>query len=83
LPEESYQAWTSTYLWRNLYGHEFLYAGPLFIHQFSHMWIDFRGVQDEYMRNKAIDYFENSRRATYIQAATIRDSQPERLCRLR
>jgi len=67
LPEESYHAWTRTYEWRSLYGHEFLYAGPLFIHQFSHMWIDFRGIQDEYMRSKAIDYFENSRRATYIQ----------------
>ena len=65
LPEKSYQTWTSTYDWRSLYGYEFLYAGPLFIHQLSHMWIDFRGIQD--MRNKAIDYFENSRRATYIQ----------------
>src|SRR6185436_4913255 len=67
LPEESYQAWTSTYDWRNLYGYEFLYAGPLFIHQLSHMWIDFREIQDEYMRRKGIDYFENSRRATYVQ----------------
>jgi hypothetical protein len=67
LPEESYQAWTSTYKWKKLYGFEFLYAGPLFVHQLSHMWIDFRGIQDEYMRNKATDYFENSRRATYIQ----------------
>jgi len=31
------------------------------------MWIDFRGIQDDYMRSKEIDYFENSRRATYIQ----------------
>ena len=67
LSDESYQAWTSTYEWRNLYGREFLYAGPLFIHQLSHMWLDFRGIQDEYMRDKGIDYFENSRRATYIQ----------------
>ena len=67
LPKESYHAWTSTYEWRSLYGYEFLYAGPLFIHQLSHMWIDFRGIQDEYMRHKGIDYFENSRRATYIQ----------------
>jgi len=67
LPEETYQAWTSTYEWMSLYDHEFLYAGPLFIHQLSHMWIDFRGIQDEYMRQKGIDYFENSRRATYIQ----------------
>jgi hypothetical protein len=65
LPAESYRAWTRTYKWKKLYGTEFLYAGPLFIHQFSHMWIDFRGIQDEYMRGKAIDYFENSRRAAY------------------
>jgi hypothetical protein len=69
LPEESYRAWTRTYKWKNLYGHEFLYAGPLFIHHLSHMWIDFRGIQDEYMRGKAIDYFENSRRAIYAQQA--------------
>lgn len=67
LPAASYRAWTSTYRWKKLYGHEFLYAGPLFIHQLSHMWIDFRGIQDEFMRGKAIDYFENSRRATYVQ----------------
>jgi hypothetical protein len=67
LPARSYQAWTRSYKWKKLYGREFLYAGPLFIHQLSHMWIDFRGIQDEYMRGKASDYFENSRRATYIQ----------------
>src|ERR1044072_6831668 len=33
------------------------------------MWIDFRGIQDEYMRGKAINYFENSRRAIYAQQA--------------
>lgn len=69
LPEESYRAWTRMYKWKKLYGHEFVYAGPLFIHQLSHMWIDFRGIQDEYMSEKAIDYFENSRRAIYAQQA--------------
>ena len=67
LPPESYRAWTRTYKWKKLYGHEFLYAGPLFIHHLSHMWIDFRGIQDDYMRGKAINYFENSRRAIYAQ----------------
>jgi hypothetical protein len=76
LPAKSYPAWTRTYKWKKLYGHEFLYAGPLFIHQLSHMWIDFRGIQDEYMRNHAIDYFENTRRATYIQQQyAIRNSR--------
>jgi hypothetical protein len=69
LPADSYPAWTHTYKWKELYGHEFLYAGPLFIHHLSHMWIDFRGIQDEYMSDKAIDYFENSRRAIYAQQA--------------
>lgn len=67
LPAESYQAWTESYRWKKLYGIEFLYAGPLFIHQMSHIWIDFRGIQDEFMRARGIDYFENSRRATYVQ----------------
>jgi len=66
LPRESWAQWTSTYDWRTLYDHELLYAGPLFIHQFSHIWIDFRGIQDDYMRDRRIDYFENSRRATYV-----------------
>ncbi|MBA3763483.1 MAG: hypothetical protein H0X04_09095 [Chthoniobacterales bacterium] len=67
LPAKSYQAWTETYRWKKLYGIEFLYAGPLFIHQLSHVWIDFRGIQDDFMRERGIDYFENSRRATYAQ----------------
>jgi hypothetical protein len=66
LPAESYRAWSRTYRWKKLYGHEFLYGGPLFMHQLSHIWIDFRKLQDAFMREKAIDYFENSRRATYV-----------------
>lgn len=67
LPRENFAAWCSTYEWKNIYGYEFLYGGPLFIHQFSHMWIDFRGIQDAFMRDRGIDYFENSRRAAYVQ----------------
>lgn len=67
LPSESYDEWVSTYKWKKIYGYEFLYAGPLFIHQLSHLWIDFRSIQDEFMRKKKSDYFENSRRATYVQ----------------
>ncbi|WP_040855923.1 glucoamylase family protein [Thiorhodovibrio frisius] len=67
LSEASFPAWTSTYQWENLYGIDFLYAGPLFIHQFSHAWIDFRDIRDDFMREKHCDYFENSRRATYVQ----------------
>jgi len=67
LSRETYRAFTTSFEWREIYGRELLYSGPLFIHQLSHIWIDFRGIQDELMRDKGIDYFENSRRATYIQ----------------
>ena len=67
LPEASYKAWTGTYRWIKLYGYEFLYAGPLFVHQLSHVWIDFRDIRDDYMRDRGIDYSENSRRATLVQ----------------
>jgi hypothetical protein len=67
LPRESYAAWCSSYSWRKIYGHELLHSGPLFTHQLSHLWIDFRGIQDDYMRGQCLDYFQNSRRAAYAQ----------------
>lgn len=67
LPADSFGAWTGTYQWENLYDVELLFAAPLFTHQLSHVWIDFRGIQDAFMREKRSDYFENSRRATRIQ----------------
>ena len=67
LPTESYAAWASTYQWKEIYGHAFLYGASLFIHQYSHCWVDFRGIQDAFMRDRGIDYYENSCRATYVQ----------------
>ncbi len=40
---------------------------PLFGHQYSHCWIDFRGIADAYMVAKGITYAENTRRATLAQ----------------
>ena len=57
----------SHYRWRRLYGLELAYAGPLFIHQMPQSFIDFRGIRDAFMREHDSDYFENSRRATYVQ----------------
>jgi hypothetical protein len=65
--KESWNHWTSNYVWANYYGQEFVSFAPLFGHQFSHLFIDFKGIQDEFMQKKGIDYFENSRRATYAQ----------------
>jgi hypothetical protein len=66
---EAWDEWLKTYKdhWGKFNGQEFLSFGPHFGHQYSHVWIDFRGIQDEFMRSKGIDYFENSRRATYAQ----------------
>lgn len=74
IPESSYAAWLRTYEWRTLYEIEHVYAGPLFIHQLSHLWVDFRGIHDAYMRERGIDYFGNSRRATYVQRAYAIDN---------
>jgi hypothetical protein len=61
LPAASFAGWTDTYQWENLLGHDVLYSGPLFTHLFSHAWIDYRGVQDGFMRERGSDYFENTR----------------------
>jgi hypothetical protein len=64
---EAWTGWTSTYRWGRFHGQEQVGFAPLFGHQYSHAFIDFRGIQDSYMRRRGIDYFENSRRATYGQ----------------
>jgi hypothetical protein len=69
IPDESWDVWTSTNTWTDFYGYEHVNFGPLFGHQYSHMFIDFREIQDDYMREKGIDYFENSRRATLSNRA--------------
>jgi hypothetical protein len=65
----SYQEWIKTFQTTEFYGYRYLYAGPLFIHQMSQIWLDFRGIQDEANRKIGFDYFENSKRATYAQRA--------------
>jgi hypothetical protein len=66
---EAWTAWTSSYAWQTHYDQAFVVFPPLFGHQYSHVWIDFRNIQDTYMRAKGLDYFENSRRATLANRA--------------
>jgi hypothetical protein len=65
----AWREYTRHYLWSRFQGQEYLAFAPLFGHQYSHVWVDFRGIQDEYMRDRGIDYFENSRRAVYAHQA--------------
>ncbi|MBK8504835.1 MAG: Tat pathway signal protein [Saprospiraceae bacterium] len=74
IPDDAWSGWTSTYEWGSFKGHEYLQFSPLFGHQYSHMYIDFRGIQDDYMQEKGIDYFENSRRATLANRAYCMDN---------
>lgn len=60
--------------WGEYYGYEHLAFEPLFGHQYSHVWIDFRGIRDDFMREKDSDYFENSRRATLAQYQYAQDN---------
>ena len=59
-------------LWRDRYRYEgFAYfttiGVPLFMHQYSHAWIDFRNRRE--IRGDRIDYFENSINATLAHRA--------------
>lgn len=68
---DAWQAWLSRYeqSWGKLGGTEHLTFAPMFGHQYAAVWIDYRGIQDGYMRERGFDYFENSRRAVYSQRA--------------
>lgn len=64
---ESYDAFASKFDWMTVKSKPFLYAGPLFIHLFSHAWIDFRGIRDAAVTAHDTDYFENTCRAIEVQ----------------
>lgn len=66
---DGWRAWTQYYQWQTHYGYSYVNFPPLFGHQYSHCWIDYRSIADAYMKDKGITYFENSRRATYAQRA--------------
>jgi hypothetical protein len=72
MPTSAWQSYTSTFEfhWINE-GEWYLAFPPLFGHQFSHVWIDFRDIRDAYMRGKGIDYFDNTRRAIYAQRSYV------------
>ena len=65
----AWTTWTNGYQFATYYAQSFVQFAPLFGHEYSHVWIDFRKIQDAYMRGRGIDYFENSRRATLAQRA--------------
>ena len=69
LPASVWNRWTGGYTWATNYGQAFVPFPPLFGHQYSHCWIDFRHSADPYMNGHDSTYFENSRRASLAQRA--------------
>ncbi len=67
LKRDAWEGWSATNVWTTYRGQQHTNFSPLFGHQYSHVWIDFRGINDAYGRSKGIDWFENSRRATISQ----------------
>ena len=70
----AWEGYTQTYKWGSFYGQEHVNFAPLFGHQYSPVWLDLRGIRDAYMRQRGIDYFESSRRATLAQRAYAIDN---------
>ncbi|MFN2370239.1 MAG: glucoamylase family protein, partial [Candidatus Krumholzibacteriia bacterium] len=66
---EAWDAWTAGYRWGTFHGQEHLGFAPLFGHQYTHVWVDLRGIRDRTMAEHGLDYFENSRRAVLAQHA--------------
>ena len=67
LPMGLWETWTRGYQWRDCYGQGLVAEPALFTHQYSQVWIDFRGIADDYMRGRKSSYFINSRLATLAQ----------------
>jgi hypothetical protein len=69
-----WQTYMSTRRWGEYYDQQHVGFAPLFGHQYSHIFIDFRGIQDPFIRRYGIDWFENSRRAVLAQHAYAIDN---------
>ena len=67
LPASAWSRWTNGYIWSTNYGPAFVQFPPLFGHEYSHCWIDFRHIADPYMNSHNSTYLVNSRRASLAQ----------------
>ncbi len=74
VPADAWERWSENYEWADYRGYDHLNFSPLFGHQYSQMYLDFRGIQDAYMRDHDSDYFKNSRDATLSNRAYCVDN---------
>lgn len=77
IPAEAWRAWSRP----TVTFQTFTYVGgpdPLFVHQYSHAWVDFRGRREGPSTSPAnIDWFENSVMATRAHKAFCLSLSPE------
>jgi hypothetical protein len=69
----SWRAWQRKRI--NYAGYTYITGGPLFIHQYSHAWVDFRNWRESW--SPYTDYFENSVAATRAHREFCRDLADE------
>jgi hypothetical protein len=69
LPASAWNVWTSAYSYGTYFGQTFMPFSPMFGHEYSHSWVDYRHIADNYMNSHNSTYFENSRRAALAQVA--------------
>jgi len=70
VPPAAWTAWPRA--WTTYAGYSYINAHPpLFIHQYAHAWVDFRGLREAAYPHT--DYFENSVRATRAHRAFCLD----------
>lgn len=74
VPSTVWDEWCSVYdqSWTDRWGPKHLHFPPLFGHEYSHMYIDFRGIRDRWLQDQqaeipGFDYFQNSVRAVEAQ----------------
>lgn len=67
LPASAWEKFMSTSKVVEMNGQKSLEFGPLFGHQYTQIWMDYRGINDATNRKLGFDYFENSRRAAIAQ----------------
>ncbi|MFZ1751949.1 MAG: glucoamylase family protein, partial [Saprospiraceae bacterium] len=69
IASDAWAKWCSHYQRDSFYGYQNVQFDPLFGHQYSHIWIDFKGIRDSYMESLGDDYFENSVNASLSNRA--------------
>jgi hypothetical protein len=67
LPGTAWDKFMSTSKVVEMNGQKSLEFGPLFGHQYTQVWMDYRGINDATNQKLGFDYFENSRRAAIAQ----------------